>query len=244
MVSIICVYNNFEILNKFLIPSLRRQKNKDYELILYNNSTNNLTAASLALNCCANKAKGEILIFVHQDVYFIDDESISKIVDFCSKYEFGLAGVAGVDDNGNVLSSVLQGQNRQIAGKLNTSIREIEVLDECLLIVKRKNFFGFEYLGNTWHLYGVEYSLFCKRNRLVNFLYPIMIWHYSPGLSLNDSYFKTVKNFFALHTEITKFDTTMGGFKNNYIFNLRILYLKLKFRFMKKFNIGIRKDDK
>ena len=70
MISIVCVYNNKEILNKYLIKSLESQT-EDYELILLDNTQNKFNSAAKALNNGGRKAKGDYIMFVHQDVVCI-----------------------------------------------------------------------------------------------------------------------------------------------------------------------------
>ena len=67
--SVICVYNNKQILESFLLESLKKQ-NINYELILINNVNNEFTSAAKALNYAATKATGDYLLFVHQDIFF------------------------------------------------------------------------------------------------------------------------------------------------------------------------------
>ena len=67
MISIICIYNNRNILDNYLLKSLERH-NTDYELILVDNTENKFTKAADALNYGAKNAKGEFLMFVHQDI--------------------------------------------------------------------------------------------------------------------------------------------------------------------------------
>ena len=67
MISVICVYNNKEILNKYLLKSLKIQT-ETHELILLDNIGGKFKSASEALNYGGKKAKGDYLMFVHQDV--------------------------------------------------------------------------------------------------------------------------------------------------------------------------------
>ena len=82
MISVICVYNNKEILNDFLIKSIKQQSFIDYELILLDNCGSHYKSAVEALNKGAMQAKGDILLFIHQDVFIIDENGFSKINKF------------------------------------------------------------------------------------------------------------------------------------------------------------------
>ena len=79
MLSIICVFNKEEILNKYLLSSLSKQSFQDYEIILIDSVKMNFKSAAKALNYAVNLAKGEVYIFVHQDIKFLSDDVLNKI---------------------------------------------------------------------------------------------------------------------------------------------------------------------
>ena len=68
MISIICVFNDKKVLNECLLESLKNQT-ANYELILIDNTNRKFKSASEALNYGAKKAKGNYLMFVHQDMF-------------------------------------------------------------------------------------------------------------------------------------------------------------------------------
>ena len=63
--SLICVYNQKDILEKCLLKGLKIQTIKP-ELILLDNTNNDYTSAVEALQLGAKKASGDYLIFIHQ----------------------------------------------------------------------------------------------------------------------------------------------------------------------------------
>ena len=67
--SIICVYNNQEVLEACLLKGLEAQKNKDYELILLDNRSNQFSSAAKALNYGAKQAKSNYLVFSHLSMF-------------------------------------------------------------------------------------------------------------------------------------------------------------------------------
>lgn len=244
MISVICVYNNKEILNDFLIKSIKQQSFIDYELILLDNCGSHYKSAVEALNKGAMQAKGDILLFIHQDVFIIDENGFSKINKFCKQFNFGVCGVAGVDINKRLFCSVVQGSNQKLAGERATDLTEVQTLDECMFFVKKANFKGFEYIDDSWHLYAVSYSISCLQNNLKNYVLPIQVRHYSPGLSLDKTYFRTLKLYFKKHPEIKEIFCTMGYFKNNKLFSLYTIYRNFKIFVLKKFKLGIWKEQR
>lgn len=238
--SIICASNDKVKLDTILAPSLEKQKFRDFEFLTIKASEHGFKSASETLNYAENVAKGKFLVFVHQDVGLISENFLSQLKIYCDKYKFGIAGVAGLLSYSNfqVFSTVYQGPNREIAGKINKEVVEAVSLDECLLIIPKKDFLGFESLGQTWHLYGPEYSLKCKKQELSVLLFPLDIYHFSCGESLNSNYFDTIKLFGKRHKEYKVIPTTMGSWKNNAWLPLLVKIRKTKFLLKHLFNLN------
>ncbi len=232
MISVICACNNQEVFEKMLLCSLNKQTISDWELIVVDAKKEGLPSASAALNWGADRANGNILLFVHQDVEFLRDNILELIEMYCAEYDFGVAGVAGRALNENdVYASVIQGKEKSPAGEQLISPRETDSLDECLFFIKKDNFKGFEDLGETWHFYAVEYSQKCRLNGEKIMLFPLEIYHLSPGWSLDNSYWKTLKLFAKKSKGKVKYIiTTMGVYRNNFLLPFYILYRKFKKR--------------
>ena len=236
MISIICAYNNESILKTFLIESLKNQKNTQYELILVNSKESHFNSASEALNYGAQKAKGTLLVFCHQDISFLSDNVLEQIQNFDDKFEYGIAGVAGVNFDSNiVLSSIVQGENKQNAGTPIDFVQSVATVDECLFFVKRNHFLEFTNLGKTWHLYSVEYSLRCIEEKEKVLLLPISsVWHLSPGWSLDSTYFATLNKIRKLHRNMPIIPTTIGFFRNNAFLPIYIFLKIVQMRIVRK----------
>lgn len=241
MISIIVAYNNEKLLEEMLVKSLKNQTSKNFELIKVSAKENGFKSASETLNYGASLSKGDILLFIHQDVEFIDNDALEKIEQFCKIYDFGIAGFCGVKDSDKyeVYSSVKIGYDRRHAGQMINEVTDVLSLDECGLIVKKDEFSGFEDNGNTWHFYGVDYSLksFTANKRIL--LFPINIYHLSPGWSLDYSYFDTLKVIARKYSNYNVIKTCMGFFRNNNFLSIYCEYRKSKL-FLKKI-IGIDK---
>lgn len=232
MISVICACNNQEILNKMLIPSLKKQSITNWELIVINTKEEGLTSASAALNSGADRSSGDILLFAHQDIEFLQTDILERIEKYSSDYEFGVGGVAGrALSEPYVYSSVIHGKEREPAGIKITEPRSTDSLDECIFFMKKESFKRFDDLGDTWHFYAVEYSQRCKLNGEKVMLFPLEIYHLSPGWSLNNSYWKTLKLVAKKYKGKLKYIiTTMGIFRNDASLPLHIAYRKLKMR--------------
>ena len=229
MISIICVYNNEKLLNGMLISSLNNQTLLDYELILIDSIKLDFKSASKALNYGYQKAKGDILVFTHQDIELLDDRALEKINDFCLHRSFGLGCVAGVSiSNNKVYSSVLQGESKTIAGEKSDTIMEVDAADECFFFIKKDSFKGFSCLGETWHLYAVDYSIKCKIKNETIYLLPISIYHLSTGITgINDSYWNALYKLRKLYKkDVNIIPTVFGSFKTNHLFFLQVMIKK------------------
>ena len=100
MISIVCVYNNEEIFNNYLLKSLKSQTAK-HEEILIDNTQGRFKSAAEALNWGGRKAKGKYIMFVHQDVDLSSNtwlENAENILD--PIINLGIAGVAGMSEEG------------------------------------------------------------------------------------------------------------------------------------------------
>lgn len=228
MISVVVCVNKMDVYERLLLPSIKKQKHKDYEIVLIDTKEHPYSSAADALNYGASLAKGDILIFCHQDVELLDDYAFTQIEKLSSENEYGVAGVAGiVESEMQIYSSVVDGLDRRQAGIKNEEVKNVDSLDECLFVVKKDRFKGFTDYG-SWHFYAVEYSLKCKRNNENVLLLPINIYHESPGWSLNKSYWKTLLKVAKEFREFKTIPTTMGVFKNNKLLRLRIIRNRLR----------------
>lgn len=244
MLSIICVYNNEKVLNKYLLASLNEQTFKDYELILIDSIKMNFKSAAKALNYGVNIAKGEFFIFVHQDIKFLNKEVLNKINEYLNTYQFGIGGVAGrINNSKGTISSIKMGKDFVDGGIKNIkAVTEVDTLDECLFFIKRNDFLGFdEDLGDTYHLFATDYCYKAKLNKQKVFLFPLDIYHLSKGDSMNENYFDTLYKIGKKYQKKIKYlHTTCVTLKNNVFLKffcfLNIIKLKLKRKIKKNGN--------
>ena len=216
--------------DNLLLPSIKKQSFTDYEIIEIDTIEHPYKSAAEALNFGASKAKGDVLLFVHQDVELLDEDVLKKINDFATSNDFGVCGVAGVNiDTYVVYSSVIQGKKKEVAGTLIDKVKEIDVLDECLFFIKKSEFREFKDYGSG-HFYAVERCLDYKKHGYHNFILPLDIYHVSPGYSLNKSYWKTLLEVARDYPELEYITTTMGNFRNDKNLKLKVPFISFKKR--------------
>ncbi|WP_323735589.1 glycosyltransferase [Methanosphaera sp. ISO3-F5] len=202
MFSIICVYNNKEILNEYLLNSLSQQ-DSNYDLILINNEKNRFYSATSALNYGAKKAKGDYLLFVHQDVKFIGTNWLSKTELEIKKLDkIGAVGVLGKKDI-HLYTNILMGEPpRRVSDYTLKTPLEIKTLDECLIIIPKKVFNKHKFDEKTcddWHLYGTDYVLSIKKEGYKSYVIPTNLIHRSIGDSLSETYYQLLPKLQKKH---------------------------------------------
>lgn len=213
--SIICVYNNQEILDKYLINSLKKQENQDYELILVDNTKNKFSSASSALNYGAKQAHGEYLIFAHQDINLSDPYWIDKTQKTIKKLKKpGIIGVAGKTHDSLVRSNIKQGINPTDVTPYKLKKPEhASTLDECLFIIP-KDVYDKHPLSEKrcpdWHLYAVDYVYYIKEEGYNAYIIPTMLEHRSKGASMSEGYYTTLPNLMKKYHNQKLIRTCMG----------------------------------
>lgn len=181
MISIVAVYNNEQILKENLLKSLQNQSSK-YELILIDNTQKAFTSASRALNYGGGSAKGDFILFVHQDVQLIGDGWLEDCKRMLRKVpEKAIFGSAGVTNTGRLVNTGID------AIFLNPRhlLEEVQSLNEQLLIVPKALFqeFKFDEAFDDWHCYVVDYCLSLKKQGVNSLVLNLPIFHNSPRIN-------------------------------------------------------------
>ena len=234
MISIICVYNNTDILNKYLKRSLKDQTSQDYELILVDNTENRFTSAAGALNYGASKATGELLVFTHQDIYFRDTKWIKNIEDIINQLDNpAIVGVAGKTTDSLIRSNIKQGIDPvDVTPYKIDKPQPATTLDECLFIIPKKVYKQHKLDEKTcpdWHLYAVDYVYNTKQNGYNAYIIPTNLEHRSKGASMSESYYTTLPNLQKKYRQNKLIRTCMGDWFTFIPINVQ--------RFIKKFKM-------
>jgi len=222
MFSIVCVYNNKEILENTLLASLKKQT-KEYELILVDNTKKDFRSAASALNYGGKNAKGKYIMFVHQDVELKDDKWLEKAEEILENIpRLGIAGVTGTSSKKG-LKYKDRGKNMiwtfippRIVGKKIEKPEKVQSLDELLVIIPKQVFEKLKFdekVCDDWHLYAVDYCLSVRRMGLDVYVIPMLVYHKSLCLSFSEKYYITRYKLARKHMwRYCKIYATMGGF--------------------------------
>ena len=221
MISIVCTYNNKAILNSYLLKGLEKQ-DSNYELILIESSKTDFKSAAAALNYGGNKAKGDYILFAHQDIvmesptWLVD---VEKLLDNISN--LGIAGIAGKSgEYSEVVTNVKHGNDPHSAGKYINKPLKVQTLDECLLIVPKNVFENLKFDEITcdgWHLYGVDYCLMINQMGLDVYVLPLPIIHKSSGDPFAEEYYRILGKLFKKYRSSYKIIyTTVSDWHTSY----------------------------
>lgn len=219
MISVICVYNDKQVLEEYLLRSLRTQST-EYELILLDNTNDKYKNAPEALNYGGNKATGDYLMFVHQDVDLKSSTRLKEIETMMDKLDnCGIAGVAGVPENGTLKSNIENGIPPNKPGEeINLAI-PVQTLDECLVIIPKPIFqeYKFDEKLTGWHLYSVDYCLNIIKQGYYAYVLPVYIYHRSYMIYYSKDYYKMLKIIFSKYRDdYKKIYTSCGTWNTNY----------------------------
>lgn len=246
MISVICVYNNQKILNDYLLKSLKTQI-IDYELILIDNSKGAFKSAAESLNYGGKKAKGEYIMFVHQDICLCSDTWLNdaeKLLESMDN-EF-IAGIVGMDDKGTNngergKNTLIHGDPPEKWGWGNPILKPeiVQTLDECLIIIPKSVFKKFKFDEVTcqnWDLYVVEYCLNIKLKGVKSYVLPLSIYHRSTG-AVSRNYLHTLKKVLKKQGYLKHVYTTCGDWNTKYpLFLQKCTFILLLQMFLNKIN--------
>lgn len=166
MITLLCCYNDKDCLNNMLIPSINKQ-NRKIETIFIDNTKGKYKSAAEAYNREFEKAKGDILLFSHQDIIFEKEDFIEQIEKIFSEKTNSMIGLAGIKKDGKVYSNLKYYRSKEYITKerIIDNVEEVESIDECFFAIKREHFdklYFDEKICDNWHLYAVE---LCYRGR-------------------------------------------------------------------------------
>lgn len=196
-ISLICVYNDQTQADR-MVKSCENQ-GLDIDFVLLDNREKQYLSAASALKAGAKRAAGEILVFLHQDIEFLESNTLKDILAYLKTHTSAVIGAAGVlknagfANNRKVLSNIVHGSTKERASG-RADIRkptEVFTLDECLFAMHKQVLEKICFdpvLCDGWHLYGADLCLQAHLQRIAVLVFPMYLWHRSEG-KLDPSYF-------------------------------------------------------
>jgi len=178
MISIVCVANDYQILDINLRKSLSNQ-NREFELIIVDNRNRTFHSLPSALNFGAKYANGKYIMFIHQDVSLLGDSWLERAENILDRLDqFGAAGVAGVTEK-NEYKGFLYNSGVLWGSPIKGAV-PVQTLDEQLMIVPRDLFETLKFDERfKFHSYCADYCLSLKERGLNVYVLPLMVKHNS-----------------------------------------------------------------
>lgn len=231
MISVVCVYNDQEILDKYLLASLDKQEN-NYQLILLDNRQRKYKSAAEALNHGFKQSTGSYVMFVHQDMKFTSQNWLYDVETTLENLpNLGVAGLAGRRHR-LTISNLEHDTPPKAAGIYPLDHpQEVQTVDECLALVPRKLFQESQFDEETctgWHLYVADYCLTLKSRGYQIYVLPHQAYHLSAGESFSEDYYEAVRKMRKKHEAHYQWMyTTAGNWHTRHPLSLQILYNKI-----------------
>lgn len=245
MISIVCVFNDKDLLSNYLLKSLNLQSSV-HETIFVDNTNGKFKSAAEALNYGGQKAKNEYIMFVHQDMDLVSPNWLKDAEELIKSLEnLGIAGVAGKAKNRWwAITNIEDGiPPRRISPYQINSPVKVQTLDECLLIIPKKVFQIIKFddeVCDDWHLYGVDYCLNVKKAGYDAYVLPLFAYHRSKAYSLSKKYYETLNKILKKHKSEKYIRTTVDDWITFYPLTIqrRFPYFKgLIISFLSKMSI-------
>lgn len=179
-ISVVVACNDEAVLRNSLLssPGLRDVR----EVIIQRG----FPSAAAAYNQGLAKASGEIVVFVHQDVFLPSEwaTSFSAALAALEKTDpnWGVLGVWGISPSGAGVGHVHStGMERTLGGAFQLPI-EVKTLDEVLLVLRRATGLCFDDKLTGFHLYGTDICLQSNKRNLKNYVISAFCVHNTNGI--------------------------------------------------------------
>ena len=217
--SIVVVYTNTEKLEEAKKYLESQSVFQSVELIFLDNRNNKFSSASSALNYGASIAKGEVVIFMHQDVYLWDERLLEKYYNVLKDKPNAILGVAGVAQKDHlVYYDFCETKDKLYRGRTsNGELMQAITLDECLIAMQRSLWDKLKFDEKTcdnWHFYGAD---ICYNNLLnggENILYSADTCHESTGDAYNKAFRHSLKSMIKKYkNKLKRIETTCVNIK-------------------------------
>jgi hypothetical protein len=188
-VSIVCVANDIAVRERCLDRSIADHLHEapETEYLPIDNTAGAFPSAGEALNHGVSRARHDVVVFVHQDVYLHSltalEEAAGMLV---RRTDIGMHGSVGIAADGRIVGRM---RDRVVlVGEPASEPVEVDSLDEVLFMVPREALLR-EPLVETpdlaWHAYAVEYGLRVRAQGKRVTAGPIPLTHNSMSVNLD-----------------------------------------------------------
>ncbi len=219
LVSLITVYNNERLVEE-MKASASLQTGVEIDFVMLDNRSRRYKSASEALNDGVSKAKGDVFVFLHQDIEFLSSGTLEYIYDYAVSNKEVIFGAAGVKQRTTsnsetlLLSAMYAGPDKHKYDLISEPC-DAFTLDECLIACHSScmNKLRFdEKICDGWHLYGADLCL--QALAYAGFkvqAVPLDCWHKSNGCA-DKAYFECQSRLAKKYRSYYKIINTTNGY--------------------------------
>ena len=219
-VSVVIIWTN-EMQKEEALRWIKEQTiYNEIEVVLIDNRQNKMyKSAAAALNNGAQSSQGQVLIFIHQDIYLWEKDIIERYYKYLKSNPTTIAGVAGANNGGTVFTDIYETEKCIHRGAwANGKIMAVDSVDECMFGMQRALWEKLKFdekCCNDWHCYALE---ICLHNRCCGgrcCVLPAKICHDSLGNSNQIGFVHTIGNIVRKYkdTPIDKVQSCCIGIK-------------------------------
>lgn len=182
--TIISAVNDEKVLQQCLLRSPDLQAPASVEILFQRG----FDTAAAAYNPAILEAKGEVLIFLHQDVFLPAGwlPQLSAAVNQLNLADphWGVLGIYGVTAAGEMRGHLYCNANQCALGQPIQKPVEVVTLDEVVLILRKDAGLRFDGGLKGFHLYGADICLAARQQGLKNYVVPGFCIHNANGYGL------------------------------------------------------------
>lgn len=164
-ISVVCVFNDPEVRRDCLDRSLETYCGVgEIDFVPVDNTEHAFASAGAALNHGARRARHDIVLFAHQDVYL---HSVDRLVEAGAHLlgeSWGVLGASGTPASGGNAGRLRD--RLQMVGSRASQPADVDSLDEVAILVRRDRVLEHPLSEDpdlAWHAYAVEYGLRMRR---------------------------------------------------------------------------------
>lgn len=212
-VSIVCVFNDAHVRSACLDRSIRAglAHAPQTEYLPVDNTDGRFRSAGAALNDGARRARHDVVVFVHQDVYLHSLVALERAAAALQDDpRTGMVGAVGITPRGTV-AGVVRDRVVLIGAPSSPSV-DVDSVDEVLFLVERARVVAAPLSEDpdlAWHAYAVEYGARVRREGLRVTTHDVLLTHNSMTTNLDrlsDAHARVA----ALYPELLPMRTTCG----------------------------------
>jgi hypothetical protein len=182
--SVIAAVNDEEVIQQCLLRSPDLQIQDAAEILLQRGFEN----AADAFNAAIASAKGEVLVFIHQDIYLPAGwfKQVATAIEqlALADPDWGVLGIYGVTSAGEPRGHLYCNANQCALGQSISTPVEVGTLDEVVLIIRKNSGLQFDRGLKGFHLYGTDICLTARQQGRKNYVVPGFCIHNANGYGM------------------------------------------------------------